>query len=147
MDDGVLEVVAVQGVLQLGLAHMSLSGARRLCQCSSLSISSMKPLPLQIDGEPFELEPMFAPRSAAKIHVAHSNQAVMLCRSRVRTDGVALEALDAAMQDGVISVEQRNHVLREIARRTGTLQREMSSASFGSIPGTASFASLEALFS
>ena len=49
---------------------------------------------VQVDGEPFELEPMFAPRKAMTISVRHHNQAVMLSQSRVRADGVALEALD-----------------------------------------------------
>ena len=41
----------------------------------------------------------------------------------MRSDGVALEAIDWAMQEGVITVEQRNQVVREVARRTGSLQR------------------------
>ena len=67
----------------------------------------------------------------------------MLSRSRARTDGVALEALDWAMQEGVISVEQRNSVLREMARRTGTLQRRVSSS--GNLAGMGSFANLGTL--
>ena len=130
MDDQLLEVVTVQGVLQLGLAQMSLSGARRLCQCSRLTIRSVETLPMQADGEPFELEPFLAPRKPMTISVRHHDQAVMLSRSRVRADGVALEALDWALHEGVITVEQRNKVLREVARRTGRLQR--ASTSFGS---------------
>ena len=150
-------MVAIKGVLQLGLAQMSLTNAIRLCQCSSITITStcgcaharglqhtaqtkrcrcsdapgvLDParvrsarLPLQVDGEPFELEPIFAPRKALSFTVSHHNQAVMLSRSRVRSDGVALEAIDWAMQEGVITVDQRNQVVREIARRTGSLQR------------------------
>ena len=74
-------------------------------------------------GEPFEIEPIFAPRKPMTISIGHHNQAVMLSRSRVRSDGVALEAIDWAMQEGVITVDQRNQVVREIARRTGSLQR------------------------
>lgn len=113
MDDQLLEVVTVQGVLQLGLAQMSLSGARRLCQCSRLTIRSVETLPMQADGEPFELEPFLAPRKPMTISVRHHDQAVMLSRSRMRADGVALKALDWALHEGVISVEQRNRVLRE----------------------------------
>jgi len=123
MDDGLLEVVAVRGVLQLGLAQMSLSHATRLCQCSSLTITAHSRLPIQVDGEPFEIEPMFAPRRPMCLTVRHHNQSVMLSRSDVRAEGAALEALDWAMQEKIISVEQRNSILREIARRTGTLQR------------------------
>jgi diacylglycerol kinase (ATP) len=130
-------------VLQLGLAQMSLSGARRLCQCATLTISSRQSLPLQIDGEPFEIEPLFAPRTDLSITIRHHNQAVMLSRSRARTDGVALEALDWAMQEGVISVDQRNSVLREMARRTGTLQRRVSSSA--NLAGMGSFANLGTL--
>ena len=173
MADELLEVVAVQGVLHMGLALMSLGGARRLCQCRHLTISSQQGLPIQasalpgptgegpargaacyarprpqlarpvrlvplppaslraprcgqVDGEPFEFEPLFAPRRGLSISVRHLNQAVMLSRSKVRSDGVALEALDWAMQEGVITVEQRNCVLREVARRTGDLQRRKS---------------------
>ena len=135
MDDYKLEVVAVKGVLQLGLAQMSLTNAKRLCQCSSVTITSHGEarLPLQVDGEPFELEPIFAPKKPMSITISHLNQAVMLSRSRVRYDGVALEAIDWAMQEGVISVDQRNQVVREIARRTGSLQRRaLSVANFGS---------------
>ena len=60
------------------------------------------------------------------------NQAVMLSRSDVRTDGAALGALDWAVEQGVISVEQHQAVLREVARRTGSLQRlGHRSASYG----------------
>jgi len=123
MADGLLEVVAIQNVLQLGLAQMSLTGATRIAQCSSLTITSISAMPMQVDGEPFELEPVFAPRQPMRITIQHKSQAVMLSRSRVRTDGVALEALDWAMEAGVITVEQHQTVLREVARRTGSLQQ------------------------
>ena len=45
MADELLEVVAVQGVLHMGLALMTLGGARRLCQCRHLTISSQQGLP------------------------------------------------------------------------------------------------------
>jgi diacylglycerol kinase (ATP) len=80
-------------------------------------------LPHQVDGEPFELEPLFGLKKPMTITISHHNQAVMLSRSSVRSDGVALEAIDWAMQEGVLTVDQRNQVVREIARRTGALQR------------------------
>lgn len=129
-----LQVVAVEGILQLGLAQLTLTKARRLCQCSHLTItsSSTTRLPLQVDGEPFELEPIFAPRQPMSITIDHHNQAVMLSRSSVRADGVALESIDWAMQNNIISVEQRNTLVREVARRTGTLQRTaLQSNKFG----------------
>ena len=58
------------------------------------------------------------------ITISHHNQAVMLSRSHVRSDRVALEAIDWAMQEGVISVEQRNQIVREVARRNGSLRRQ-----------------------
>ena len=58
--------------------------------------------------------------------------------------GVALEALDWALQEGVISVEQRNCVLREVARRTGKLQRAESSRPGGGMQSFGSSVSLEA---
>lgn len=104
-------------------------------------------LPIQIDGEPSELEPTYAPRTPLRISVRLYNQAVMLSRakvrsppfslklfvqvllpSQVRADGVALEALDSALQEGIISVDQRNWVLREVARRNGFLRRRAVSS-------------------
>ena len=80
MADGLLEVVAVRGVLQLGLAQISLTGATRLAQCSCLSISSTVPLPVQVDGEPFQLQPVFAPRSPMTLTVRLKNRG---CESSV----------------------------------------------------------------
>ena len=98
----------------------------------TISSSSTARLPLQVDGEPFELEPIFAPKKPMSITVTHHNQSVMLSRSRVRSDGVALEAIDWAMQEGVLTVDQRNQVVREIARRTGQLQRRsLTQTNFG----------------
>ena len=120
-------------MLQLGLARCR-HQREAANQCSSVTITSRgRRPPLQVDGEPFELEPIFAPKKPMSITISHHNQAVMLSRSRVRSDGVALEAIDWAMQEGVISVDQRNQVVREIARRTGSLQRRaLSVANFGS---------------
>jgi hypothetical protein len=42
------QIVAFQNVLQLGLAQMSLTGATRIAQCSSLTISSTLPMPMQV---------------------------------------------------------------------------------------------------
>ena len=53
---------------------------------------------------------------------------------------VALSCVRAS-QKGIITVEQRNSVLREVARLMGTLQRKQSLNSSGS------FQSLEAFFS
>ena len=50
-----------------------------------------------------------------------------------------------ALQEGVISVEQRNCVLREVARRTGKLQRaESKVGALGSMQSFGSSVSLEA---
>lgn len=76
------------------------------------------------------------------ITINHHNQAVMLSRSSVRADGAALEAIDWAMQEGIISVEQRNRVVREVARRTGSLQRR---SALGSHAGSGSSTSLASL--
>ena len=42
------QVVAIQNVLQLGLAQMSLTGATRIAQCSSLTITSISAMPMQV---------------------------------------------------------------------------------------------------
>ena len=65
----------------------------------------------------------------------------MLSRSHVRSDRVALEAIDWAMQEGVISVEQRNQIVREVARRNGSLRRQafLSGAQIGRRPPVDNF--------
>lgn len=53
---------------------MHLGHAVRVCQCSSAKIKFLRPIPVQVDGEPCMLGP-------CTINFAFKNQATMLCRS------------------------------------------------------------------
>jgi len=68
-----LQVVGVYGSWHLGQLQVGLSKARRLCQCSSATITTLETLAMQMDGEPWLQAP-------AKLNIELKGQAHMLRR-------------------------------------------------------------------
>ncbi|XP_073710597.1 diacylglycerol kinase theta [Misgurnus anguillicaudatus] len=57
IDDGMLEVVGVTGVVHMGQVQSGLRSGIRIAQGSYIRITMMKPIPVQVDGEPWIQSP------------------------------------------------------------------------------------------
>ncbi|XP_029458619.1 diacylglycerol kinase theta [Rhinatrema bivittatum] len=71
IDDGLLEVVGVTGVVHMGQVQSGLRSGIRIAQGSYFRVTLLKPVPLQVDGEPWIQPPGQIIISAAgpKVHM------------------------------------------------------------------------------
>ncbi|XP_028276961.1 diacylglycerol kinase zeta-like isoform X2 [Parambassis ranga] len=75
-DDGCIEVI---GFTMTSLATLQVGGhGERLNQCREVTLTTTKPLPVQVDGEPCRLAP-------SVIHISLRNQANMVQKTKRRT--------------------------------------------------------------
>ncbi|CAM9478679.1 unnamed protein product [Choristocarpus tenellus] len=113
--DGILEIVAVEGVLHLGQIHLGLSQALSVTQCRELQVRTLSSLPMQVDGEPWKQPP-------SEITVKQHNQAAMLRPSTPDELAVAEtlsevnKVITAAQRRGVISLGQAQVLMSDITK-------------------------------
>jgi len=114
MQDGLLEVVAVNGVVHLGQLQVGLSKAVKICQCREAVITTTRDLPMQVDGEPW-------PQARSIIKIGRKRDPAYLLRRTMDSGGAVVgevvELLESAVNDGVITLPQKKSLLAEFSRR------------------------------
>jgi len=140
MSDGYLEAVAVQGSLHLAQMKVGMSDAVKLNQGFYYEFELSKPVPVQVDGEPW-IEP------AGKVVVKFASKALMLKRQENNDHEIINSVMNWASSKGVISQKQKNELLKEFSRRFESaatpgqhdgLYRVQSASSGGSLRRTRS---------
>jgi diacylglycerol kinase (ATP) len=111
IQDGQLEIVAVTGSLHLAQLKLGLTSCVKVAQTSNIEIRLLRPLPLQVDGEPWV-------QDKCVIRIYCSEKMVMLKRRcEFRSSDEVSDVLNWAERTKVISSKQKLELLSEFSRR------------------------------
>ncbi|KJE89237.1 diacylglycerol kinase alpha [Capsaspora owczarzaki ATCC 30864] len=128
-DDGLIEVIGIENALDLAIQQARLGSGLRICQCRQVTVTTLKELPVQVDGEPCLLGPSI-------IRVNYRNQSSMLRKvkkSRSRSNSV--EGVGQVGQIGqVSSSSSTENTQSRLATTRSASQQNLSSLATQSAP-------------
>jgi diacylglycerol kinase (ATP) len=114
MQDGLLDVVALRGIVHLGQLQVGMGQAVQLCQCKQAVVVTSQKLPMHVDGEPWGQKPCEVVISAQK------EKACMLRRTVSSGGELAqefLRLLDWGEARGIMTDAGKHVLLEELSRR------------------------------
>ena len=123
MDDGLVEVVGVKDVVHLANSLGGLSNGLRICQGREIRVAAPAGgMPLQIDGEPFNVRPAAKVEGGLEpfdVSITCESQALMLCAPEANSAArrSAFSAVEEQFSARAISTSQRDGLLRSLAGR------------------------------
>merc|ERR1712039_344038 len=102
-----------------------MGSAKRLASAKQVRITNSTAIPVQVEGEPW----LFA--KDGEVEITWKSQALMLAHHQMTGHAVATDIAEWALQNDIITVDQRAKLMKEIAKRAHKANSDVDLAAVG----------------